>query len=78
MFLILGIFASAWNNVYNTVFGSLDKSTRNTVGLWVMVFAILMFVSSMKGSKKSQVINSWFLFWISIIAAIISILYLVY
>lgn len=78
MHLILGIVASAWNTVYNAVFGSLDKTTRNTVGLWVLVFAILMFVSSMKGSKKSQVINSWFLFWISVIALIISILYLVY
>ena len=78
MHLILGMIASAWNNIYNKIFGSLDEGKRNTVGLWILVFAILMFVSSMKGSKKSQVINSWFLFWISVIALIISILYFVY
>ena len=78
MHLILGMIASAWNNFYNAVFGSLDESTKNKVGIYILVVAIMLLVWSMRGSKKSQVINSWFLFWVSAIALIVSILYLVY
>ena len=78
MHLILGIIASAWNNIYNAIFGSLDESMKNRVGLALIVVAILLLALSMKGSKKSQVIHSWFLFWLSAIVLVVSILYLVY
>lgn len=78
MFLLLGFLGDLWNNIFNTCVAGLPDQTRNNIGLGAMVAAILLFVWSMQGSKKSQVINSWFLFWLSVIVLIISIVYLVY
>ena len=78
MYLLLGFLSDLWDNVFNKFVAGLPDQTRRNIGLGAMVAAILLFVWSMQGSKKSQVINSWFLFWISVIALIISILYLVY
>ncbi len=78
MYLILGIISNLWNNIYNTCVAGVPQETRQQIGIWTMVAAILLFAWSMKGSKKTQVINSWFLFWLSVIALIISIVYFVY
>ena len=78
MYLLLGFLGDLWNNIFNTCVAGLTEETRNNIGLWTMVAAILLFVWSMQGSKKTQVINSWFLFWLSVIVLIVSIVYLVY
>ncbi len=78
MALLLGVLADFWNNFfYNTVSG-VPKETRNSIGMWTMVAAILLFCWSMRGSKKTEVISNWFLFWLSMIVLAVSILYLVY
>lgn len=78
MYLLLGFLSDLWDNVFNKFVAGLPDQTRRNIGLGAMVAAILLFVWSMQGSKKSQVINSWFLFWLSVIVLIVSIVYLVY
>lgn len=78
MYLLLGFLSDLWDNIFNKFVAGLPDQTRRNIGLGAMVAAILLFVWSMQGSKKSQVINSWFLFWLSVIVLIVSIVYLVY
>lgn len=78
MYLLLGFLSDLWDNIFNKFVAGIPDQTRNNIGLGAMVAAILLFVWSMQGSKKSQVINSWFLFWLSVIVLIVSIVYLVY
>ena len=78
MHLLLGKFANWWTNLYNATIGTMDYESRHRVGGGAVLLAVLLFAWSMNGSKKSQVINSWFMFWVSIIILIIAILMLVY
>ncbi|MBE5738121.1 MAG: hypothetical protein E7354_00075 [Clostridiales bacterium] len=78
MALLLGFLGNLWDNIMNSCLAGLTQEARNNIGLGTMVAAILLFVWSMQGSKKTQVINSWFLFWLSVIVLIVSITYLAY
>lgn len=64
-----------WNSIYNTLFVSLNISTRVTIGLILLILSIIFFIQSSKG-KKSELVGNWFWFWISMITFILSILYL--
>ena len=78
MQLICGIITTIWNKIYNTIFASLDEETKTKVGVGILIFALLMMSWSLKSPKKTQVVGSWFLFWIAVISLIVSILYFVY
>lgn len=64
-----------WNSLYNTFYGNLGSSARITIGLILLILSIIFFILCARG-KKAELINNWFWFWISMIAFIISVLYL--
>lgn len=78
MSLILGAISNFFNGLYGKYVLSLDNQTRKNVGLWAIVIAILLFTWSMKGSDKNKVIKSWLMFWLSVVALIIGLVYFVY
>ena len=76
MNLLCGAIKNLWNNFYNTCFRNVDMSVRYTVGLVLVVAAIVFFILSTKGKSKSQMVNNWFWFWISMISLICGVLYM--
>lgn len=75
MNLMLGVFANFWYSFYNTCFRNVDTQTRYTVGGVLVVLSIVAFIYCTKGKSKSELINNWFLFWISMILLICGVLY---
>ena len=76
MSLLLSAFANFWYNFYNTCFRNVDSKVRYTVGGALIVLSIITFIYCTKGKSKNELINNWFLFWISIIFLIAGILYM--
>ena len=73
---LCGALENLWYNFYNTCFRNVDMSVRYTIGTILIVLSIITFIFSTKGKSKSELINNWFLFWISMILLIIGVLYM--
>ncbi|MDY5676807.1 MAG: hypothetical protein SPK63_03345 [Eubacteriales bacterium] len=76
MNLLLGALQNLWNNFYNTCVRNVDNKVRYSVGIALIVAALLTFVACSKGKNKGMLINNWFLFWISMIFLIAGVLYM--
>lgn len=76
MNLLCNAIKSLWTNFYNTCFRNVDLKLRYTVGLILIVAALIFFVLSTKGKKKGEMVNNWFWFWISMISLISGVLYI--
>ena len=76
MRFLCGAIDALWTNFYNTCFRNVSKNIKVTVGITLLVAAIIFFILSTKGKKKAELINNWFWFWISMITFICSVLYL--
>ena len=67
MDLMCGAFKNLWTTIYNTCVKNLDDRTKYIIGGVLLVASMLVFVLCTKGHNKAQMVNSWFLFWISLI-----------
>ncbi len=76
MNLICSAFKNFWYSFYNTCFRNIDMRIRYSVGGGLIVLFLLTFVACTKGKSKSELINNWFLFWLSMIFLIVGILYM--
>lgn len=65
-----------WYNFYDDCVRNVDTKTRYEIGITMLVVAIILFVLSTDGKSKTNMINHWFLFWISAIVLILSIVYM--
>jgi hypothetical protein len=75
MSLLCGFINNLWNKIYDSCFRELSKSSRISVGGIFIVASLILFVFSTKGSKKGEMVGSWFLFWISAIAMVLGFVY---
>ena len=75
MSFLCGFISNIWNKVYDACYRTLDKSSRISIGAILIVVALLIFVFSTKGSKKGEMVGSWFLFWISAILMVLGVVY---
>ena len=76
MNLICGALKNWWYEFYNTYVRNLDDKTKITIGVACIVLSMIVFVLCTKGHNKSEMVNSWFLFWVSIILFLIGVFYL--
>lgn len=76
MSILLNAFVNFWYNFYNTCFRNVDSKVRYGVGGGLIVLALLTFIACTKGKSKNELINNWFLFWISMIFLIAGVLYM--
>ena len=76
MNLLCGALKDFWNSIYNTYIRNLDNTTKVNIGIVCIVISIGLFILCTKGHNKAQMVNSWFLFWLSMIVFIIAILFL--
>jgi len=76
MNLMCGFIKSIWTKFYNTCVRNVPDQTRNIIGAAIIFGAILLFILCTKGGKKGEMIGSWFLFWVAMIALIAGVVYL--
>ena len=76
MNLICGFLESLWTKFYNTCVRGVSAQTRYMIGGAIVLGAIIIFIACTKGSKKGEMIGSWFLFWISMLCPIAGIYYM--
>ena len=65
MNLLCGALKNLWFEFYNNCIKGLDDKTKATVGVICLVLSICVFIMCTKGNK-AQMVNNWFLFWLSI------------
>ena len=65
-----------WYNFYNNYIRNIDDKTKTTVGVICLMVSIGLFILCTKGHDKANMVNSWFLFWLSLIVFVVSILFL--
>lgn len=66
MNLICGALKNLWLEFYTKYVKNLDDKTKVRVGGILIVLSLFVFVLSTKGHSKSDIVNNWFLFWVSI------------
>jgi len=76
MNLLCSAVENLWYNFYNKCIKNLDDKTKIIVGIVCLVISILLFIMCTKGKNKADMVNNWFLFWLSLIVFGVSILYL--
>jgi hypothetical protein len=75
MNLICGFIESIWTKFYNSYVKNIPAQTRYMIGGALIFASILVFIFSTKGSKKGEMVGSWFLFWISALLLIAGVVY---
>jgi len=65
-----------WHSFYYGTFGNIDLKVKNVLGLTLLFLFLVAFIFSTRGKSKSNLINNWFLFWISMILLILGCLVL--
>ena len=78
MNLICGALKNLWLEFYNKYVRNLDDKTKVTVGGALILASIFIFVLSTKGHDKTQMVNSWFLFWVSMLLFLAGLYYLIF
>jgi hypothetical protein len=76
MNLLCGAVKNLWYNFYNNCIKNLDDKTKITVGMVCLLVSIGLFILCTKGHNKADMVNNWFLFWLSLIVFVVSMLYL--
>ena len=77
MNLLCGALKNLWYEFYNNYVKGLDDKTKVTVGILALILSIFLFVLCTKGPNKADMVNNWFLFWLSIAMFFVAIFYLV-
>lgn len=78
MNLLCGAFKDFFVNLYYTYVKNLPDTTKTTIGIVCIVASMLIFVLCTKGHDKANMVNSWFLFWVSIIVFFVGVFYLTF
>ena len=65
---------SFWNNIYYSFFENLDLRKKALLGFFCILGSIIVFIFCTRGKSKGNIVNNWFLFWISLILFIIGFL----
>jgi hypothetical protein len=78
MNLLLGALKNMWHTFYNNYIYTMTDKTKMTVGIVCILISCLVFVMCTKGHDKSKMVNSWFLFWISLLSFVVGVLFLSY
>jgi hypothetical protein len=78
MYLLCGAFKNFFVNLYYDYVKNLPDRTKNIVGLVCIVLSMFVFVLCTKGPKKGEMVNSWFLFWVSLILFFVGVFYLTF
>lgn len=78
MNLLCGALKNVWFEFYNNYVRGLDDKTKVMVGGLCLILSIFLFVMCTKGSSKSDMVNNWFLFWLSICLFAVAVFYLVF
>ena len=76
MNLLCGFFQNIWTKFYNACVRNISPSLKSTIGVGMIIGALIIFVFATKGSKKGEMIGNWTLFWISSIIFILGVVYL--
>ena len=76
MNLLCGALKNLWLEFYNNCIKGLDDRTKVMVGGICIMLSIFSFILCTKGHSKSNMVNNWFLFWLSLIIFAIAIYYL--
>ena len=77
MNLLCGALKNLWYEFYNNYVIGLDDRTKVMVGGLCLILSIFLFVLCTKGHNKAEMVNSWFLFWLSMATFFVAIFYLV-
>lgn len=78
MNLLCGALKNLWYQFYNNYVKNLDDKTKVMIGGACVILSIFVFVLCTKGPNKSEMVNSWFLFWISMLLFLVGIFYLIF
>jgi hypothetical protein len=75
MNLLCGALKNVWFEFYNNYVKGLDDKTKVMVGGICLMLSIFVFILSTKGGSKSNMVNNWFLFWVSLLLFGVAMLY---
>ena len=78
MYLLCGALKNLCFEIYNNYVKNLDDKTKVMVGSACVVLSLFVFVLCTKGHSKSEMVNSWFLFWISMALFLAGMYYLLF
>lgn len=78
MNLICGALKNLWLEFYTKYVKNLDDETKVIVGSALIVLSMFIFVLCTKGHSKSEMVNSWFLFWVSMFLFLAGMYYLLF
>lgn len=78
MYLLCGALKNLWFEFYNNCVKNLDDKTKVTVGGACIILSMFIFVLCTKGHSKSEMVNSWFLFWVSMLLFLVGMYYLLF
>lgn len=78
MHLFCGALKNLWLEFYNNYVIGLDDRTKVIVGFAFVVLSMFVFVMCTKGHSKSEMVNSWFLFWLSMGLLLAGLYYLLF
>ena len=76
MNFLCGALKNLWNEFYINYVKNLDDKTKVTIGTVCLILSLFIFVVSTKGPDKAKMIQSWFLFWVSLVLMLVAIFYL--
>ena len=77
MNLLCGALKNVWMEFYNNCIKGLDDRTKVIVGGICLILSIFTFIRCTKGGNKSDMVNNWFLFWLSLCFFAVAVFYLV-
>ena len=78
MNLLCGALKNLWYDFYNNYVKNLDDKTKAMVGGACVILSLFIFVLCTKGHNKAEMVNSWFLFWVSMALFLAGLYYLLF
>ena len=76
MNMLCNTFTDFWNKAYFTLVSNVESKVKVAIGVVCLIVSIFLFIMCTKGSSKSEMVNNWFLFWLSMIVFVVGLFYM--
>lgn len=70
--MMCNMFTAFFNRIYSLI-RNLQPHVRGGIFFALIIGALVCFIYSVKGSKKDKMIKNWFLFFVSVLLALLSV-----
>lgn len=73
--LILDFFDTVWSNFYNKYVRDVSDFNKSLILLGLLLASCMSMVFAIRTKNKEEVMNSWTMFWLSIVFFVLAVLY---